>query len=55
MDLRIISIESLVNVNTNTYHCEEQPNDRITSQAGFIDERVRHSRVRTKTKGDILF
>ena len=33
-NLHIITIESLVNVNTiaNTYHCEEHPNDRITSQ-----------------------
>ena len=33
MNLRIITIESLVNVNTiaNIYHCEEYPNDRITS------------------------
>ena len=32
MNLHIITIESLVNVNTiaNT-HCEEHPNDRITS------------------------
>ena len=29
MNLHIITIESLVNVNTNTYHCEEHPNDRI--------------------------
>ena len=33
MNLHIIIIESLVNVNTiaNPCHCEEHPNDRITS------------------------
>ena len=46
MNLHIITIESLVNVNTiaNTYHCEEHLMTELPPmyrQAGFNDERVR--------------